>query len=217
MATKEEILNCVVKPLTSNYGAIKGDPEAFRDLLCRTLESYSPILLDRAVERIVTTRRYKTWPTIGDIVEAVKKAGGKDTERSKFPTPMRDVTAENFWELSGQFVQRDFDARGTCLVHCKKGTYQWESWSIYLEKIGLRPAFLKNLEWYSPCEWPWQFDTEKGQDCQPPIDFIEYIPYEYKPSPEIFGDQVEDREKISSEWAKLRETMLKEARKSAII
>lgn len=215
MATKEEIVTYVVKPLSANFGPIKGDPEAFRDLLMRNLEPFSPILLERAVDKLVTTRKYKTWPTIADIMEAVKKAGGKDTNKSRYPMPMRDVDAESFWTLSQQFVERDYDARGTCLVYCRKGTANWEAWSIYFEKIGLFPSFLRKNEWYAPCDWPWQFDTEKGQDCQPPIDFIEYEVTDF--DARTNDTAPENRENISSKWAELREQMLKQARKSAII
>jgi hypothetical protein len=216
MATKEEILAHVVRPLTSNYGSIKDDPEAFRDLLLRTLSNYTPMALDRAVEKLVMTRRYKTWPTIAEIVEAARNVAG-DKDKPKYPHPMKGITADNFWQQSSLFVERDFEARGTCLEYVRKGTAEWQAWAIYFDILGLNNQLLNGLGWYAPTQWPWQFDTEKGPDAQPPIDFIEYdpeIPDTHNPD---FKPTEEEKQRIVEMWGKLKVELLKSSRQGAII
>lgn len=214
MATKEEIVSHVVRPLTANYGPIKDDPEAFRDLLIRTLSNYTPMALDRAVEKLVMTRRYKTWPTIAEIVEAARNVSG-EKEKTKYPTPMKGITADNFWQQSSLFVERDFEARGTCLEYVRKGTAQWQAWAIYFDILGLENHLLKTLGWYAPTMWPWQFDTEKGPEAQPPIDFIEYDPE----VPEDVDHKITEAEKqrVVEMWTRLRGELLKNSRAQAII
>lgn len=216
MATKEEIGKHVVRPLTANYGPVKDDPEAFQDLLIRTLASYSTTALDRAVEKLVMTRRYKTWPTIAEIVEAARGNTG-DKDKAKYPHPMKNINAENFWQQSSLFVERDMEARGTCLEYVRKGTAQWEAWAMYFDLINLQNHLLKGMGWYAPTMWPWQFDMETGPKAQPPIDFIEYEPEgsmeydsEYTPTPE-------EKKRVVDMWQEMRKEMLKSSRANAII
>ena len=216
MATKEEIFKHVVIPLTANYGPVKGEPEAFQDLLIRTLASYSTIALDRAVEKLVMTRKYKTWPTIADIVGAAKGNTG-EKEKGKYPLPMRGVNAENFWQQSKLFVERDMEARGTCLEYVRKGTAQWEAWATYFDLINLQNHLLKGMGWYAPTMWPWQFDMETGPKAQPPIDFIEYEPegsfqYDAEHTP-----TEEEKKRVGDMWRNMRGEMLKSSKQHAII
>lgn len=215
MATKEEIGKHVVRPLTANYGPVKDDPEAFQDLLIRTLASYSTTALDRAVEKLVMTRRYKTWPTIAEIVEAARgNTGGK--EKTKYPHPMRGVNADNFWQQSSLFVERDMEARGTCLEYVRKGTAAWQAWTMYFDILGLDVPLLKNIGWYAPTVWPWQFDMEKGPKAQPPIDFVEYEPEEDF-SHQDYTPSEQEKKNVAEHWQKLRTELLKSTRASAII
>lgn len=216
MATREEIGKHVVRPLTANYGPVKDDPEAFQDLLIRTLASYSTTALDRAVEKLVMTRKYKTWPTIADIVEAAKGYTG-DKEKGKYPLPMRGVNAENFWQQSLLFAQRDEEARGTCLEYVRKGTAQWEAWAIYFDLLGMKLSLLKNIGWYAPTMWPWQFDMETGPKAQPPIDFIEYEPEGSIDYNEEHTSTAEEKKRVVDMWQAMRTEMLKSARQNAII
>jgi hypothetical protein len=216
MATKEEIVAHVVRPLTANYGVVKDDPEAFRDLLIRTLSSYTPTALDRAVEKLVMTRKYKTWPTIAEIVGAAKGNTG-EKEKGKYPLPMRGVTAENFWQQSSLFVERDMEARGTCLEYVRKGTAQWEAWAIYLDLINLQNHLLRGLGWYAPTMWPWQFDMETGPKAQPPIDFIEYEPEGTMDYSEEHKPTAEEKKRVVDMWQNMRIEMLKSAKRHAII
>lgn len=219
MATKEEIFERVIKPMTANYGPINSDDvEAFRDLLIRALSPHSAEVLDRAVDRIVMTRKYKKWPTIADIIEAVKATGraGKEDGKTRYPNPMRGVDYANFWNKSQEFVERDYESRGTCLHYVRRGTFQWESWAIYFDVIGLDAAVLRSDGWYAPSEWPWQFDTDNGSKCSVPPDFEEYevdswSGGEYKePTPE-------EKARIVDLWQKLRKELLKKEAKQAII
>lgn len=216
MATREEIGKHVVRPLTANYGPVKDDPEAFQDLLIRTLASYSTTALDRAVEKLVMTRKYKTWPTIAEIVEAAKGYTG-DKEKGKYPLPMRGVNAENFWQQSLLFAQRDEEARGTCLEYVRKGTAQWEAWAMYFDLLGMKLSLLRNIGWYAPTMWPWQFDMETGPKAQPPIDFIEYEPEGSIDYNEEHTATPEERKRVVDMWQEMRKEMLKSSRANAII
>lgn len=216
MATREEIGKHVVRPLTANYGPVKDDPEAFQDLLIRTLASYTPMALDRAVEKLVMTRRYKTWPTIAEIVEAARGNTG-EKEKNKYPHPMKGINASNFWQQSSLFVERDMEARGTCLEYVRKGSAQWEAWAMYFDLINLQNHLLKSLGWYAPTMWPWQFDTETGPKAQPPIDFIEYEPEGGESYVETSAPSPEEKKRVVDLWRDMRTEMLKSAHKSAII
>lgn len=220
MATKEEIMEHLVRPLTANYGPIKvDDAEAFRDLLIRAMTPHSTQAIDRAVDKIVMTRKYKSWPTIADIVDAVKSTGqaGKGDGKTMYPSPMRGVDAGNFWVKSQEFVERDYEARGTCLYYLKKGTAQWETWAIYFDQIGLDLAVLRSNGWYGPCEWPWQFDSENGSKCFVPPDFEEYeVEPAYVHNDET-GPSPEEKQKVVEMWNELRLRLLKQGAEAAII
>lgn len=215
--TKEKVLNHVMIPLTANYGHPREtNPEAFRDLLIRTLSSFSPEALDRAVDHICMTRRYKSWPTIAEIVEAARSANGGGSEgKIRYPKALSGVTADNFWAQSSLFVERDFEARGTCTQYVRKGSIEWEAWAIYFDMLGLDMSLLKNNGWYAPTKWPSEFDLDIGLKCHPPLDFVEY-----DPEPEADKEWVateEEKANINAMWIKLKETLLKQARSQAII
>lgn len=220
MATREEVGEHLVRPLTANYGHIKvEDGEAFRDLLVRAMAPHSVEAIRRAVDKIVMTRKYKSWPTIADIVDTIKATGqaGKGDGKTMYPTPMRGVDATNFWIKSQEFVERDYEARGTCLHLLRKGTAQWESWAIYLDRLGLDLAVLRANSWYGPSEWPWQFDTENGQHCSVPVDFVEYeVEPTYRHDDDA-GPSPEEKQKVVEMWAELRQRLLKQGAEAAII
>lgn len=219
MATQLEIVEAVVRPLTANYGEPKGDPEAFKSLLLRTLQSFSVPSLERAVERLVMTRKFKTWPTIAEIVEAARKINGEDT-KTKYPTALSGITKENFFSQSQTFVERDFEARGTCLEYVRMGTAAWEAWAVYfIEYLGFRPDFIgpDKIGWYAPTKWPSQFDKDVGLKADKAVaNFEEYDPQEATIEKDPI-DEAEERKNIVEMWQKLREDLLKSARKQTII
>lgn len=218
MATRDEIRDHVVRPLTANFGAHQhDDPEAYRDLLERALMPHPVPALQRAVEKIVMTRKYRDWPTIADIVKAVRDTGqaGKEDGKVKYPLPARGVNADNFWMKSQEFVERDFESRGTCLTYLRRGTAQWESWAIYFDKIGLNLSLLNRDGWSAPTEWPWQFDSENGQSCTVPMDFEEYvIEPEYQHDSPMTAEQ---KAKAVENWKVLRENLLKRSADNVVI
>lgn len=59
------------------------DPKGFLEEYTRHLRGYDPEVLDRAMDILLKTRKFKTWPSIGEIVEAAGKAG---SELPKAPT-----------------------------------------------------------------------------------------------------------------------------------
>lgn len=222
MATREEIRDIVILPLTANYGQPKDEPEAFSHLIIKTLDSFSADALDKAVTKLVMTRRYKTWPTIAEIVEAARSING-EKGKTRYPSALSNVTRDNFWTQSQAFVERDYDARGTCLEYVRKGTREWEAWAIYfVEYLGfdvetLQNTTFKKMGWYAPTKWPSQFDKDVGLKADNAVIHFE----EYEPESDYsVGDKevtAEERENVVKLWGKLREELLKSGRKQTII
>lgn len=212
MAEKHEIRDIVVRPLTANYGLPKDDPEAFVELLLKTLSGFSPQALDHAVTKLVMGRRYKTWPTIAEIVEAARSLNG-EKGKVRHPSPLSGVNKENFSAQSKNFIERDYAARGTCLERVRQGTREWEAWAVYfIEYLGFRHEVLNKIEWHAPTRWPSEFDADVGLKAdQAVIDFEEYDPEE-----DVSDDFVrpeEEKQKIQQLWAELREKLLHSGKK----
>jgi hypothetical protein len=43
----------------------------------RALEGTAPDILQEATDRLIRTRRYRTWPTIGDVIHAIGQVGAE--------------------------------------------------------------------------------------------------------------------------------------------
>lgn len=217
MATKEEIRDIVVFPLTANYGQPKDEPDAFRELLVKTLDSFSADALDKAVTKLVMTRRYKTWPTIAEIVEAARSING-EKGKVRYPSALSGVNKDNFWTQSQAFVDRDFDARGTCLEYVRQGSRSWEAWAVYfIEFLGFRPTVLNKIGWYAPTQWPGQFDRDVGLKADSAV--MHFEEYEPETSTSYEDREVTDEEKknVVELWGKLKVDLLKSARSQAIL
>ena len=104
-----------IKRMTVVYGAPDTDDvSAFLGEYIRQLKQYSDDVLDAALDRMLRTRRYKTWPTIADCIAAAhevsalrgehrsepnKTFGFKDEAEAIMKDPIATQAAREGWVL----------------------------------------------------------------------------------------------------------------------
>lgn len=77
-------------------GLMYGDPdvdnvEGFLAEFTKALRNYSAPELERAADHIIRTRRYKTWPTVGEVIGACEEA--REGQRVRHPAPPKVDTS----------------------------------------------------------------------------------------------------------------------------
>ena len=77
------------------YGAPDSDdPAAFMGEYARLLKGYSDDVLSEALDRLLKTRKFKTWPTIAECVGAAEDATAARAAAKKAPQKRTDFTPE---------------------------------------------------------------------------------------------------------------------------
>lgn len=87
-----------IKRMTVVYGAPDTDDvPAFLGEYIRQLKTYSDDVLDAALDRMLRTRRYKSWPTIADCLSAVHDVLALRGAAASSPPP-KEVTFKKLAE-----------------------------------------------------------------------------------------------------------------------
>jgi len=119
----------VIRRLSTNYGMPNvPDRDALYDEFCKALTGYAEPVLDLALDRIIKTRTFPTWPTVGEVVTAARDAAGVLAPRPKpelVPAiEKKHVGPERIKELLKQTVgqglngDNDFEA---IVARCPRG------------------------------------------------------------------------------------------------
>lgn len=123
------------------YGAPdSNDPSAFMAEYARQLRNYTIAEISRATDHILRTRKYKTWPTIGECVEAADLAREQLRERH----PAKPNVDESMWsEAARKWADeqlRNDDGR----VAAEEG------WLLGLHEYFCRNYASRDARWPSP-------------------------------------------------------------------
>lgn len=77
----QDIFAKVILRLTNTYGAPNvPDPEALSAEFCKALKGYNPSYLEAALDKIIRSRTFPGWPTVGEVVAEVAAVAASRTK-----------------------------------------------------------------------------------------------------------------------------------------
>jgi len=110
--------SAMLERLLLMYGAPEtDDAEAYLGEYARQLRNYSVDELSRATDIIFRSRRFKTWPTIGECIQAAEEA--REQLKEKHPsTPYAD---NSMWSTAAQAWADEMARKGDGRVAAEDG------------------------------------------------------------------------------------------------